>query len=256
MPITLTTDEFKERYPEIVAAIEPRTLSRHILVYEQPAEFDGDYSIDPTRGDPSTPWCHVFLSDLTIHGSLLNLDGDGGKTLIVQGTTIADNIIAGGSFIYLNKATVRGIVLGHYNDGMIQIKQLNGELTVSSDHHMNIWFKNRKKAISMSDFPNSGFGLSVDGIRPDLDWSDQKDLEARTFFEYFKDRQWLDLWTDSKDPDEIDEAVANLEFSMMWLEWVTHILDKGREEAVEAFQQFIAHFRDAYKDVPHKPDRS
>jgi Leucine-rich repeat (LRR) protein len=78
--------------------------------------------------------------NLTIQGSIANSCGDYGRFLVVEGKTEAEHIIGGGSEIYLFGGThAKGLVIGHYNHGILKISErLRAQLILNDDHDMSV----------------------------------------------------------------------------------------------------------------------
>ena len=75
------------------------------------------------------------LGSLKVNGSIVNRMGEGGPMLYVRGNAEADNLIAGGSFVEVKgTTTVKHYVYGHYNDGLMILKDVAARAIISSDH--------------------------------------------------------------------------------------------------------------------------
>jgi len=80
----------------------------------------------------------LVKGDLVVTGNIINDNGDIGSSLFVLGKTTSTNLIAGGSIISLNKATIKDFTIGFYNDGYLSIKSLSTDILLSFDHHTTI----------------------------------------------------------------------------------------------------------------------
>ena len=80
----------------------------------------------------------VVKGDLTVTGDIINTNSNTGTTLSVEGTTRANNMIAGGSILSLNEVIIKDFTIGFYNDGILSIEKLNTDILISNDHHTEI----------------------------------------------------------------------------------------------------------------------
>lgn len=85
-----------------------------------------------------------FKGNLTLTGSLANLNSDAGVDCVINGNLKAKNLISGGSFVYVKgDVSVEDAVVGHYNDGILAIDgKIKARCVVNSDHCMDIDTKN------------------------------------------------------------------------------------------------------------------
>jgi len=246
----LSLEDFKARFPETVEGMDASLLHEPIAVCTETQTHSGDFSLEGKTSVQPTANSYVFLSDLIIDGNLINWSGDVGANLFVNGTLNADNIIAGGSFIDLNRAIIKGCVLGHYNDGHLIIRDFQGDLVISDDHSM--FTPSNQRYVSITHDVGRPVSLSVDDINLDLSYSDRLLFEARTLMDFFKQTEWFELETDSSDPDEIFDALDNNEYQIRWYDWVGSVVDQGRSEAVQEFQRLVDYCRDRYSSAPPK----
>jgi len=80
----------------------------------------------------------IVKGDLTVTGDIINSNSNTGTTLSVEGTTRANNMIAGGSILSLNEVIIKDFTIGFYNDGILSIEKLHTDILISNDHHTEI----------------------------------------------------------------------------------------------------------------------
>ncbi|SDU15749.1 hypothetical protein SAMN05216210_2109 [Halopseudomonas salegens] len=106
--------------------------------------IEGDLSID---GNLLLDWDEKWGSDglivtgnLTVSGSIINASGDSGPFLLVGGQSSAHAIVGGGAeLVFEGDAEVADIVIGHYNDGILEFgSNLTAPAVVTMDHYLVI----------------------------------------------------------------------------------------------------------------------
>ncbi|MGP9825256.1 hypothetical protein ACT048_12300 [Ectopseudomonas khazarica] len=82
----------------------------------------------------------VVTGNLTVTGSIINANSNGGPFLLVAGQTRAHAIIGGGAeLVFEGNAQVADIVIGHYNDGILTFQaDLTVPVVVTMDHYLYI----------------------------------------------------------------------------------------------------------------------
>ena len=185
----------------------------------------------------------MFLDGLEVSGNLLNLDLDGGATLIVIGKTRAQNIVAGGSFIYLDEAVVPGFLLGHYNHGMIEARTFVGDLAMSLDHDVYLGRRRDRDYVRIDDFPIAGREVAVDGIR--LDLPTQFQAQAEAFANWFGNGRFTDLA--AYPPADREDAMLEDDYEIEWFDWAMTSIRAGAPTRDDTFARFAAHMRAAFE---------
>jgi len=131
----LTQKAFVEHYPDIDLG---RWGSRFSLldVYEEAVSLDVNIDLsdkDVFDGEVDK----LFLKDLTVHGDIVNRDGETGQSLLVLGNTTAHSLIAGGACIELRGHTLlKDMLVMHYNDGSLKLgESLTARVLFDDDDH-------------------------------------------------------------------------------------------------------------------------
>lgn len=238
----MTVEAFLAAYPAIAERIEPRAFLDPVFVYETPQQVDGDLVIDRLN-QPGEAGSYVFLSDLEIAGSLLNWNGDFGIALVVEGETRAQNVVAGGSFIYLQRAVVPGVILGHYNHGMIQVRDHVGDLTINQDHHTDVF--PYKKGVLIADFPHAGLSIYVDDLK--LAFDTQYETANEVLVQWFGDSQWVNR--EDYSAEDWEYALLEGEFVIDWLGWAEAAISAGAPAQDDEFDRFTSHVRAAFVEA-------
>ena len=238
----LSIVEFAQVYPQRHDRIEPTVLVEPIVVHTAPHRVEADFIIDRGRTSEAAG-TYVFLDGLEVTGSVINHNGDFGVTLVVEGEMRAQNIVAGGAFIYLDRAVVPGIVLGHYNHGMLQVRDLRGDLTLSLDHDMAI--SPRGQRGSVSDFPSSGREVYVDDTR--LNFALRLDTQARALASWFGGTPYIEMET--HEPEELDDILLEGDYQIAWMDWAMTAIRAGAPATDDTFARFVSHMRTAYRDA-------
>ncbi|WP_099221819.1 DUF4116 domain-containing protein [Listeria costaricensis] len=99
-----------------------------VFHFENNAEMEKNYGITGL----------FILGDLHVRGSIINQNSDYGAALAVSGSVTADNLIAGGSSVIINRdAVIRACAYFYYNDGFAVIgENLHAQLAINDDHHV------------------------------------------------------------------------------------------------------------------------
>ena len=86
----------------------------------------------------------IVTGNLTVHGSILNTNGDGGPLLLVQGNCRAKNLVAGGSAIIIDgDAHIAGATYAFYNHGEVKIwGALHAPMFINDDHCFSVGMHN------------------------------------------------------------------------------------------------------------------
>lgn len=239
----LSVPAFAGAYPEIYGRTDEGVLREPVVVRKTRGRVSGDFIVDRHNG-PGEAGSYVFLGGLEVTGSIINLNGDFGIALIVEGETRAQNIVAGGSFMYLDVAIVPGIVLGHYNDGKLEVRDMQGDLSVSVDHDLELWPRGRRK-VSVNDFPSSGREVFVDSIR--LPFHRQIETQRTALAGYFRDSPFTNL--SDYDPSELEDALLDDDYVIEWMEWALAAIRAGAPASDDTFASFVAHVRKAFLEA-------
>jgi hypothetical protein len=105
----------------------------------------------------------IITGNLTVNGSIVNSDMNGGPFLLMTGNVAAHNLVAGGAHMVIKgNANVRDVAYGHYNDGSIQINgDLSAPIFINEDHDFG--FNALKNNQFKYDFNNDDLGEDDDG---------------------------------------------------------------------------------------------
>ena len=158
---------------ELRALLEgpPRTMS----VFDGKLTVDGDLSLDEHTGTGL-----LVAGDLHVRGSVVNLGGSAGRSLVVMGKLKADNLIAGGAEVVVCGATtVKNTVLGHDNDGILKLLGgVKAKAVICLDHHIELegpieaTTVNERGTLQRPDFDDA----VEEALRPELvtdEWADE-----------------------------------------------------------------------------------
>jgi len=116
--------------------------------YETAIFISEDIFLDELDLDKLSGHIDVLIIDanLTVSKGILNTEGDYGVALIVTKDVTSDYIIGGGSEIYLDgNTTVKSLVYGYYNHGILGISNVIVPIVLTDDHQTGIYGKIEKK---------------------------------------------------------------------------------------------------------------
>lgn len=126
----------------------------------------------------------IVTGNLTVNGSIKNIDMSSGVFLLVMGNVTAHNLVSGGTYMQINgNATIRDYAYGHYNDGSININgDLNAPIFISEDHAFSFKalknnqfkFNSHNDSIAYNDDENPIIPKKLRALIKDdiLDWGD------------------------------------------------------------------------------------
>lgn len=91
----------------------------------------------------------VVDGNLTVNGSILNTNEDGGPTLVVTGKTTARSLLAGGAFInFRGPAQFSEAIHSQYNHGELYFEgPVKAPLLINSDHALSLMHSSGKSGI-------------------------------------------------------------------------------------------------------------
>jgi len=139
---TFQYKDFVQKYPNMES--QEHNLDDEILFFENDLIIDENLELDELE------FSIVVQGNLTVKGDIENYAFEYGATLFVLGETYANNIIAGGAKIDLTHVYATGLVIGHYNDGMLIIDRLHKGILYSNDHYTEYELGN--DAYAFTDF--------------------------------------------------------------------------------------------------------
>lgn len=134
----------------------------------------------------------IIDGNLKVNGSIYNLDGDAGCSLIVTGNVEADALIGGGSEIYLKgKSIIHTFVIGHYNHGVLSVPNVETLVYINNDHQCDMGdniaysyniFENMDEFVAL--FPkNSSYFFYPDNYNDDIEeYAQYCELEEDKFY--------------------------------------------------------------------------
>jgi Leucine-rich repeat (LRR) protein len=141
--IPVTAREALERFPILDDTIHSYgSETDYVLVCEGDASYPGDLVMDfhdkawHNREDGEKATGIIFNGNLTVEGSVINMEGDFGPFLLVLGNLEAQNIDKGGSEFYITgDCNVSNVVYGYYNHGSLMIDgQIKAAFLIEDDH--------------------------------------------------------------------------------------------------------------------------
>lgn len=97
----------------------------------------------------------VVFGNLTVSGSIVNVDGDSGPHLIVLGNLSARNLVCGGSYVEVKgEASIAEVVFAHYNHGYLSVRgPLHTRVVINDDHAIDIKGATPEPSRSGKKFP-------------------------------------------------------------------------------------------------------
>jgi len=104
--------------------------------------IDEDIMLEELNLDALNSFVDVIIinANLKVDGGIINTNGDYGVALIVTGDVQVEYIIAGGSEIYLQgKTSVESFIVGHYNDGILSVSDIEVPIELNCDHHSEVY---------------------------------------------------------------------------------------------------------------------
>jgi hypothetical protein len=151
----------------------PEWMDRNnrLLIHKGDANIAGNLYLDWDRGwrngDILKQWAEwnnlpipgeeeidgvLITGNLSVSGSVINADGDGGPALLVMGNLSAQSLVSGGAYIDIRgNATLTEAVYGHYNDGVLNIwGKVIAPIYINDDHSMSVGMNTFLKTGSFS----------------------------------------------------------------------------------------------------------
>lgn len=140
VPLGKARHEFEalERLDSVASRYSDLRADMRIQVVEGDLTVRGTLARDWEKGQATVGL--LVTGNLTVHGSIVNRNLNGGPFLLVLGETRAHAIIGGGAELsFLGDAHVEEIVVGEYNDGILRFGgRLTVPVAVTNDHHFEV----------------------------------------------------------------------------------------------------------------------
>lgn len=144
-----------------------------IRVFNGNLTVDGDLLLDEVLD--------LFVhGDLTVKGDILNLNGDVGAVLVVEGSLQARNLIAGGSEVRVSgNAKVKNTIYGYYNHGTMIINgDTKAKAVICDDHNMSLEGNVTAPIVSTGNLPSDFSDISKVLVKQVVDHEGNVDHQA------------------------------------------------------------------------------